>query len=98
MNNQLATGKPVYNHGNNNPQSGTRNPTGYINREQKRSGLAAAALRLRDKMQGQQPQQPQELPYPNMQPPSPQPSTFATLMAQQGATVDPAGRISYGNG
>lgn len=92
---QYATGKPVYNHGNNNPQSGTRNPTGYINREQRRSGLAAAALRLRDKMQGQLPSP--VAPNPNMPPTSPQPSTLATILAQQGVTVDPAGRISYGS-
>lgn len=95
--NQFATGKPIYNHGTNNPQSGTRNPTGYINREQKRSGLAAAALRLRDKMQGQFPT-PVPLPNSNTPPTSPQPSSLATILAQQGVSVDPAGRISYGNG
>jgi hypothetical protein len=45
---QYATGKKVYNGGLPNAQSGTLDPTGYINREsQRRSGLAAVAMKRR---------------------------------------------------
>jgi hypothetical protein len=48
MQNQYATGKTIYKGGLLNAHSGTLDPSGYIDREQKRSGLAALALRGRE--------------------------------------------------
>lgn len=44
MQNQYATGKTTYFGGLPNAHSGTLDPSGYIQREQRRSGLAAVAL------------------------------------------------------
>jgi len=44
MQNNYATGKNVYFGGLPNATSGRLNPSGYIEREQRRSGLAAVAL------------------------------------------------------
>ena len=54
MQNQYATGKNVYFGGTPTAHSGTRNPSGYIEREQKRSGLAAVALAKQRGMQQEQ--------------------------------------------
>lgn len=44
MQNQFATGKTTYFGGLPNSHSGTKDPSGYIEREQRRSGLAQVAL------------------------------------------------------
>lgn len=58
MQNQYATGKTIYKGGLHNAQSGTLDPSGYINREQRRSGLAAMALRSKEGQQGEPVQHP----------------------------------------
>ena len=54
MQNQYATGKTIYKGGLPNAHSGALNPSGYIDREQRRSGLAALAMRQRES-NGEQP-------------------------------------------
>ena len=81
MLNEYATGKKVYKGGLHNAQSGTLNPEGYIQRgiSQRRSGKAAAMLRILDKRKAQ----------------SNAPSLPVSLdnLAASGLTTSPVGKI-----
>jgi hypothetical protein len=84
MQNQYATGKTTYFGGLPNSQSGTKNPTGYIEREQRRSGLAQVAL-------AKQRNQPQPTVMPEM--PTPVETNYKRMLNRSGLFVSGTGKI-----